>query len=291
MPYQDPEKKRAAKKRYNETHREERLAYQRKYNQTHKEEAKEYREKNTAKISARKKKYNDEHKAEKKEYDKQYNLKNQEKRKQSSKEYREKNKEAIKKMKKEYRNSPGKYDTWFKKLSPYYNSDEIRRDPKNPDLIQFKCYYHECTRGWFNPTNQQLSLRYNAICSVSNDDRNRQCNLYCSDECKNACPAFRKRKDIIEQRSTALSREVQPALRKMVLNRDHYTCQRKECQKSIDNYPDLILHCHHIYPLNEDPIGSADIDNCITVCKECHEWIHKNIPGCTYAELKCSKKQ
>lgn len=47
------------------------------------------------------------------------------------------------------------------------------------------------------------------------------------------------------------------------------------------------LHCHHIWPLNESPITSADIDECITLCKECHKLKHK-IPNCGYNELKCS---
>ena len=23
------------------------------------------------------------------------------------------------------------------------------------------------------------------------------------------------------------------------------------------------------------------------LCKECHKWVHMNVPGCGYSELKC----
>ena len=35
-----------------------------------------------------------------------------------------------------------------------------------------------------------------------------------------------------------------------------------------------------------EPLESADIDMCITVCRDCHIKIHQK-PGCTYAEMRC----
>jgi len=64
----------------------------------------------------------------------------------------------------------------------------------------------------------------------------------------------------------------------MVLKRDDYTCQKCGSEE--------ILHCHHIFPLNENPVMSADINNCITLCKSCHKLAHK-IPGCGYHEMRC----
>lgn len=84
------------------------------------------------------------------------------------------------------------------------------------------------------------------------------------------------------------SRDDQPQLRDLVLERDNYTCQREGCGKSLADDPDLKLVCHHVFPLNEDPVCSADVDNCITVCVDCHKWIHTHVPGCGYAELRCS---
>lgn len=81
---------------------------------------------------------------------------------------------------------------------------------------------------------------------------------------------------------TATSREVDPILRKMVLGRDNWTCQK--CGATID---DDELHCHHILPVASEPMLQNDMSNCITVCKRCHKKIHTEIAGCGYAELKC----
>jgi 5-methylcytosine-specific restriction endonuclease McrA len=76
---------------------------------------------------------------------------------------------------------------------------------------------------------------------------------------------------------------VQPELRQMVFERDNYTCQR--CGFHKDDFQNGI-HCHHIESLNENPIESADIDNCITLCEGCHKEVH-SISGCKYNELRC----
>jgi len=109
-----------------------------------------------------------------------------------------------------------------------------------------------------------------------------ECRLYCSEGCKQACPIYNQIKYPKGFRP-ATSREVQPQLRQMVLKRDNYTCQK--CGERIENKQ---LHCHHIYPLNESPITSADIDECITLCVDCHKEVHMNTAGCGYSEMKCS---
>ncbi len=218
-------------------------------------------------------KYRHEHKKEKAEYMKKYAKKNAQHISEYQKEYRESHKDERKEKNKKYRNSPAKYNLFYEKIKMY---EECRQDPKDPNLIQVRCKYDG---RWFNPTYSQLDSRL----KVMTDDR-RANNLYCSDACKKACSIFGKQK-YPRGFERGTSREVQPELRKMVLERDNWTCQR--CGKSKDDYPELELHCHHIFPINEDPIRSADIDNCITLCKECHEWIHMNIPGCKYSELKC----
>ena len=224
---------------------------------------KEYYEKNKERLLAYHKKYREDHKdAVKKKVSECY----------------DKNKEKYNKRKREYANSPAEYDIFIDKISPY---EECQRDPENQELIQVRCKY--CGR-WFNPTNDQLRHRLTALnCEITGRTHG-ESNLYCSEACKKSCPTYGQilyPKDFKQN----TSREVQPELRKMVLARDNWTCQK--CGKSKDEIPELILHCHHIFPLNEDPIRSADIDNCETLCKECHEWKHKNIPGCSYPELKC----
>ncbi len=48
------------------------------------------------------------------------------------------------------------------------------------------------------------------------------------------------------------------------------------------------LICHHIKPVATEPVESADMDNCITLCKSCEQKVHK-LPGCNFHELKKCK--
>jgi len=64
---------------------------------------------------------------------------------------------------------------------------------------------------------------------------------------------------------------------KMVLERDSYTCQ--ECGSTED------LVAHHIIPISEDYTQSADYDNGVCLCQNCHKKKHSEITGCGYQEL------
>lgn len=107
--------------------------------------------------------------------------------------------------------------------------------------------------------------------------------MYCSQGCKDSCPIYGSP----HQRgyAPASSREVQPQLRQMVFKRDKYTCQK--CGLHKDELK-IGLHCHHIWPLNENPVESADMYTCITYCANCHKWVHMNVAGCGYGEMRCS---
>jgi hypothetical protein len=107
--------------------------------------------------------------------------------------------------------------------------------------------------------------------------------FYCSEECKNSCPIFRKQK-YPEGLAPNNTRELQPELRKLVLERDNYTCVK--CKKHQSEL-DYGLICHHIDPVINNPVESADIDNCITLCKDCHAGVHQ-IPGCELYNLRCT---
>ena len=50
--------------------------------------------------------------------------------------------------------------------------------------------------------------------------------------------------------------------------RDNYTCQKCGAINTE-------LHCHHYEGVEVNPVESADIDQCITLCKKCHNNIHK----------------
>ena len=106
--------------------------------------------------------------------------------------------------------------------------------------------------------------------------------FYCSDNCKRACPTYKQIK-YPKGFKLVTSREVQPELRKLVLARDNYKCQI--CEAGLE---ETELHCHHIDAVSQNPIESADIDNCIILCKKCHKEVHK-LPNCSYIELKCNR--
>ena len=242
---------------------------------------------NKDRIAAARQKYRDEHKEERKEYDKRRAIEKKDELKAQRKKYYERTKEERREKSKQEQRSPAGYDTYFPKLEKYYESDQLRRDPDNLELLQVRCHNQNCQE-WFNPTVGQVRHRYYAIVGWNQDRTHGECHLYCSDECKRTCPTFNK-KEWAEGTRPNYNREVQPELRAMVLARDNYTCQREGCNKSLKDYPDLVLHCHHKFPLNEDPVCSADIDNCITLCEECHKWVHQNVPGCKTSDLKCTK--
>lgn len=144
-------------------------------------------------------------------------------------------------------------------------------------LLQVKCAY--CGK-WYIPTITRVRNRIDALDMDNNDRTCGEARFYCSDRCKEACPIFRQHK-YPKGFKLSTSREVQPELRQMVLKRDDYTCQI--CGKTVD---EVQIHCHHITGIKQNPIESADVDNCIALCKGCHKKVHQQ-DGCKYYELKC----
>jgi hypothetical protein len=167
------------------------------------------------------------------------------------------------------------YDTYAPQLEW---CEEVRRNKEDRNILEVKCF--KCGK-WYIP---KLSSVYNRVKAI-NDKINGESHLYCSKGCKNSCSIYGKktnelmRQDAIRAGRLSwleLDREVQPELRKMVLERDGY-----QCVKCGSVGP---LHCHHIYPVAIEPLLSADVDNCVTYCIDCHKEAHKK-DGCRYGEL------
>ncbi len=161
------------------------------------------------------------------------------------------------------------YSTYKYQLEPYQNVYCIVQGDLH--LLGVECMY--CGKV-FVPNINEVVGRVAAIQNINKGE----VHFYCSGDCKKACPTYGK-VNHPEEYKPASSREVQPELRKLVLSRDKYTCQK--C-----GLMDAELHCHHIDPVSQNPIESADMDNCVTLCKKCHIEVHK-LPDCGYNELRC----
>jgi len=246
-----------------------------------KECVKQYQEANKEAISKYKKRYRRKNKEAKLEKAKQYYRENKEKRKQYYEENKEAklekdkqrykaNKEVKLKQVKQYHKTEALFDTYAHQIDWI---EEVRRDPENEELLQVKCTNSECNR-WFNPTNQEVRNRINALNSINGGELR----FYCSNECKQSCSIFYQKEHPKGFRNTDNDRLDQAEWATMVKERDGYQCVR--CGRD-----DLPLIAHHIEGLNVNPLESADIDIGITLCEECDKLVHSE-EGCRYVDLR-----
>jgi 5-methylcytosine-specific restriction endonuclease McrA len=164
------------------------------------------------------------------------------------------------------------YDTYKDRLGIY---EDIRKQ-KNTEVLEARCVY--CGK-WYMPTHEEVRHRLAAINSLDKGEAR----LYCSENCKRACPTYGQRVYPKGFKHVS-SREVNPYLRQMVLERDNWTCQI--CGKTVK---EAELHVHHMDPVTQNPMFQNDANSCITLCKGCHQMVHKQI-GCRYVDLRCKKE-
>ena len=163
------------------------------------------------------------------------------------------------------------YDIHKDTLGPY---EEIRKQ-NGTEVLEAKCVY--CGK-WHAPNRQSVSNRLIAINNLNKGEYR----FYCSENCKQTCPTYGMHKYPKGFKHTT-SREVSTYLRKMVLERDNWTCQI--CGKTAK---EAQLHCHHMDPATQNPMFQNDMDSCITLCKACHKMVHRQ-RGCRYIDLRCKK--
>lgn len=197
---------------------------------------------------------------------------------------RKRSKETINKMKKSMK---GKFDgknhpQWkggvTKKNLPLYDTyaeqimyaESVRRNKEDQNILEVKCTY--CGK-WYVPKTTDIWHRRNSL----NGNIIGEYRLYCLNECKKECPIYNQKK-YPKGYKKASSREVQPELRQLVFERDNWECQKCKSTKS--------LHCHHIEGIRWEPLESADIDKCITLCKKCHKEVHKK-EDCRTVDMRC----
>jgi hypothetical protein len=161
------------------------------------------------------------------------------------------------------------YDTHKDTLGIY---EDIRKQ-KGTEVLEARCAY--CGQ-WYVPKAIAIYDRLKGINNINVGERR----LYCSENCKQACPIYHQIK-YPKGFNHITAREVNPYLRQMVLERDNWECQI--CGKTTE---EAQLHCHHMDPVAQNPMFQNDTDSCITLCKDCHKKVHKQ-HGCRYVDLRC----
>jgi len=159
------------------------------------------------------------------------------------------------------------YETYGHRLEKY---EDIKRNIEDENILEVKCVHCDI---WYIPSVDSVVKRLKCINGgMVGDSR-----FYCSDSCKHSCTIYGRKlypKGFINNDN---SRELQSSLRKLVLERDGYKCVK--CGETEN------LTCHHIDPVICNPIESADIDNCVTLCEKHNREAHQ-IDGCGTHELR-----
>lgn len=163
------------------------------------------------------------------------------------------------------------YETYAVQLEKYQVVYKISQN--DLELLGVGCAH---CGGIFVPTIQNICDRVVAINNISKGDAN----LYCSNECKKACPTYGRVKYFKSKENIYKNtRSDQTPWANMIKERDAYTCQKCGAK-------DKTMYAHHIDPVINNPIESADIDNGITLCYTCHKDVHQ-IVDCDLTALKC----
>ena len=236
-------------------------------------ELRAYRVNNPEQERSRSKKYRESNAEKIRAYQNQWLKENPEKAKEKQRKTVAKNHDKIKARAKSKRKSYALFATWAKHLS---FADDVREN--DAGFLEVRCTY--CGM-WTIPTHLEAQNRAGAL---NGWGQRGECKIYCSANCKKACPSYRQVLKYKGQKEKGSSREISPDLRIMALERDKYTCQdcgaTNECAQ---------LHVHHIKAAIEEPMESADLDNVVTLCKKCHRNVHMKT-GCKYSQLRCENK-
>lgn len=154
--------------------------------------------------------------------------------------------------------------------------EEVRRDPNNKKAVQVKCTL--CNK-WFSPTRSEVQSRKRGLEGKTTPEGwYSEGHLYCSEECKQSCSIYGQQLYPKGHNKTNIRQEaIDQHTRLMVLKRDGNQCQK--CG-SCHN-----LEVHHIEGVAQEPMVANDLDNCMTVCHNCHMYIHSQ-PGCTFYDYR-----
>jgi len=175
----------------------------------------------------------------------------------------------------EYKRQISKQQVALAKLKRWQNSLTIEEKPRLNAGLQIEVRCAHCKQ-YFVPSRHTFNNRVSALRGQLGSPGT-ECRMYCSQECKDNCEVFNKKGD--GTTTVRHERIDQPELRQMVFERDGYRCVQCGSNES--------LVCHHIKPVSMEPIESADIDNCITLCESCHNIAHTG--ACSRVNLRCKE--
>jgi hypothetical protein len=146
-------------------------------------------------------------------------------------------------------------------------TEELREHPITGKL-QAHCKNHNCKNskekgGWFTLTGCQLSERVRALNMYDGSY------LYCCEECKQQCPLFNLKSDPLAiPKEINYTSEEYGTFKQEVLKKDNHICHFCGEQKATI--------VHHTRPQKLEPFFSLDPDFGISVCEECHYFIHRS---------------
>lgn len=160
------------------------------------------------------------------------------------------------------------YDTYAHQIS---FAEIIRRSKKDQKILEVKC--KKCDK-WFVPTRSAVHSRIQSL----NNNGLGECNLYCSNKCKNSCSIYNtKLYQHNHPNKQTNDRPYQLEWAKVVKENAGFECER--CG-SKDN-----LIAHHIKPIKTHPNLQADVDNGICVCEKCDKEYFHQLDGCKTGQL------
>ncbi len=165
------------------------------------------------------------------------------------------------------------HKTYISKLGLYQNIHKVERVIKGAlvELLGVECHY--CGK-IFVAARSQVKHRIEAINGKIGGEQN----LYCSEKCKADCSTHGQISYPKSFKNYKNKRPLQGQWAKLVKERDNNTCQI--CGAKEDT-----MIAHHIDPVVNNPIESADLDNGITLCKACDKKVHQ-LPWCTLSYLR-----
>lgn len=159
-------------------------------------------------------------------------------------------------------------DAEYEGLASKLTIEEKPKLAKDGVSLKVKCKF---CREYFIPIRRDVYSRIHCLNHTGYGEKH----LYCSEECKLACPVFGNNSGMP---STSLREAIPQSLRDEVLQRNDGMCEM--CGENP------IEEIHHEKPASTHPHLQLDKENLWGFCIPCHYKIFHQLEGCTLPELR-----